>query len=456
MTSSATKNNVEIFPVTKSFSKISKVLDVPDLIDVQKDSFDWFTKKGLTDLFEEISPIEDNQGQNSRFALKFIDHDFEEPNFSEETCRSQEKTFDASMYVTVELQINAAGPGQGEVKEQRLYVGNIPMMTSAGTFIINGAERVVVSQLVRSPGVYFSEDRDPGSGRPLAAAKLIPYRGAWMEFETSNRDVIYVKVDRKRKTPVTTLLRALGYETNEEILELFEDVDTNLDHQFMKTTIDKDAAVTNTEEALIEFYRRLRPGEPPNAENARGLINTLFFDSRRYDLGKVGRYKLDSVLKGPENADRDGEPDDRILDKEDIINLLRRLIQINNEERRANDIDHLGNRRVRAVGELIQNQVRVGLLRMERVIKERMTIQADPASTTPAALINVRPVVAAVREFFGGSQLSQFMDQANPLAELTHKRRLSALGPGGLSRERAGFDVRDVHHSHYGLSLIHI
>ena len=450
MTSSATKNNVEIFPVTKSFSKISKVLDVPDLIDVQKDSFDWFTKKGLTDLFEEISPIEDNQGQNSRFALKFIDHDFEEPNFSEETCRSQEKTFDASMYVTVELQINAAGPGQGEVKEQRLYVGNIPMMTSAGTFIINGAERVVVSQLVRSPGVYFSEDRDPGSGRPLAAAKLIPYRGAWMEFETSNRDVIYVKVDRKRKTPVTTLLRALGYETNEEILELFEDVDTNLDHQFMKTTIDKDATVTNTEEALIEFYRRLRPGEPPNAENARGLINTLFFDSRRYDLGKVGRYKLDSVLKGPENADRDGEPDDRILDKEDIINLLRRLIQINNEERRANDIDHLGNRRVRAVGELIQNQVRVGLLRMERVIKERMTIQADPASTTPAALINVRPVVAAVREFFGGSQLSQFMDQANPLAELTHKRRLSALGPGGLSRERAGFDVRDVHHSHYG------
>ena len=322
MTSSLTRNNAEIFPETKSFSKINKVLDVPDLIDVQKESFDWFTKKGLTDLFEEISPIEDNQGQNSRFSLKFVDHDFEAPNFSEEDCRSQEKTFDASMYVTVELQINAAGPGQGEVKEQRLYVGNIPMMTSAGTFIINGAERVVVSQLVRSPGVYFSEDRDPGSGRPLAAAKLIPYRGAWMEFETSNRDVIYVKVDRKRKTPETTLLRALGYETDEEILEIFEDVDTNLDHQFMKTTISKDTSVRDTEEALIEFYRRLRPGEPPNAENARNLINTLFFDSRRYDLGKVGRYKLDSVLKGPENADRDGEPDDRILDKEDIINCL--------------------------------------------------------------------------------------------------------------------------------------
>ena len=450
MTSSVSKKLDTVFPTTRSFSKIKTILDVPDLIDVQKDSFNWFKTKGLSDLFEEISPIEDSQGQNSRFALKFVAHDFENPKFSEDDCRSQEKTFDAALYVTVELQINATGPGQGEVKEQRLYVGNIPMMTSTGTFIINGAERVVVSQLVRSPGVYFTEDRDPGSGRPLSSAKLIPYRGAWMEFETSNRDVLYVKVDRKRKTPVTTLLRALGYETDQEIFELFEDVDTNLDHQFIKTTIEKDSGVRNTEEALIEFYRRLRPGEPPNAENAITLINTLFFDSRRYDLGKVGRYKLDSNLKGPENANRDGNENVRILAKEDIINLLRRLIEINNERRRANDIDHLGNRRVRAVGELIQNQVRVGLLRMERVIKERMTIQPDPASTTPAALINVRPVVAAVREFFGGSQLSQFMDQANPLAELTHKRRLSALGPGGLSRERAGFDVRDVHHSHYG------
>jgi len=450
MTSSVSKRLDTIFPTTRSFSKIKTILDVPDLIDVQKDSFNWFKTKGLGDLFEEISPIEDSQGQNSRFALKFVDHDFENPKFNEADCRLQEKTFDAALYVTVELQINATGPGQGEVKEQRLYVGNIPMMTSTGTFIINGAERVVVSQLVRSPGVYFTEDRDAGSGRPLSSAKLIPYRGAWMEFETSNRDVLYVKVDRKRKTPVTTLLRALGYETDQEIFELFEDVDTDLDHQFIKTTIEKDSGVKNTEEALIEFYRRLRPGEPPNAENAIALINTLFFDSRRYDLGKVGRYKLDSNLKGPENANRDGNGNVRILEKEDIVNLLRRLIEINNERRRANDIDHLGNRRVRAVGELIQNQVRVGLLRMERVIKERMTIQPDPASTTPAALINVRPVVAAVREFFGGSQLSQFMDQANPLAELTHKRRLSALGPGGLSRERAGFDVRDVHHSHYG------
>ena len=450
MTSLANSDIQDIFPKTRSFSKIEKILDVPDLIDVQKESFSWFTTQGLKDLFDEISPIEDSQGQNSRFSLQFVDHEFGEPKFTEDECRTQEKTFDAALYVTVSLEVNASGPGQGEIKEQRLYVGNIPMMTKAGTFIINGAERVVVSQLVRSPGVYFTEDRDPGTGRPLASAKLIPYRGAWIEFETTNRDVIYVKIDRKRKTPVTTLLRALGYETDQEIRELFEDVDTNPDHNFLESTIAKDSSVTSTEEALIEFYRRLRPGEPPNAENARSLIDSLFFDARRYDLGKVGRYKLDRNLKGPEFADRNGNLSDRILSKDDIINLLRRLIQINNSEKKANDIDHLGNRRVRAVGELIQNQVRVGLLRMERVIKERMTIQPDPASTTPAALINVRPVVASVREFFGGSQLSQFMDQANPLAELTHKRRLSALGPGGLSRERAGFDVRDVHHSHYG------
>ena len=450
MTSSALQDNRVVFPKTKSFSKIKTNLDVPDLINVQMESFKWFTTTGLNELFEEISPIEDNQGQNPRFSLRFVDFEFEDPKLPEEHCRSQEKTFEAALYVTVSLQINAAGPGMGEIKEQRLYVGNIPIMTKAGTFIINGAERIVVSQLVRSPGVYFTADRDAATGRPLASAKMIPYRGAWIEFETSNRDVIYVKIDRKRKTPVTTFLRSLGYETNEEILEIFKDVDNNPDHPFMQTTIEKDASVTNQAEALVEFYRRLRPGEPANPENAKSLINSLFFDSRRYDLGKVGRYKLDRNLKGPENAHKDGNLEDRILAKEDIVNLLKCLIQVNNSERRANDIDHLGNRRVRAVGELIQNQVRVGLMRMERVIKERMTIQPEPESTTPAALINVRPVVAAIREFFGGSQLSQFMDQANPLAELTHKRRLSALGPGGLSRERAGFDVRDVHHSHYG------
>ena len=452
MTSSVSRNSIDMFPETKSFSRIPKVIDVPDLVDIQKESFLWFKDAGLTELFNEISPIEDNQGNNPRFSLRFVGHDFEQPKFNEDECREQEKTFEASMYVTVELEINAAGPGQGEVKEQRLYVGNIPMMTRSGTFIINGAERVVVSQLVRSPGAYFTADLDTATGRPLSSAKLIPYRGAWMEFETSNRDVIYVKIDRKRKTPITTLLRSLGegYETDDELLTLFSDVDTNEDHQFIKATIAKDSGVKNSEEALLEFYRRIRPGEPPNAENARKLIDSLFFDPRRYDLGKVGRYKLDSNLKGSENANRDNTVSERVLSRGDIVNLLKRIIEINNQKRKANDIDHLGNRRVRSVGELIQNQVRVGLLRMERVIKERMTIQSDPDTTTPAALINVRPVVAALREFFGGSQLSQFMDQANPLAELTHKRRLSALGPGGLSRERAGFDVRDVHHSHYG------
>ena len=334
------------------------------------------------------------------------------------------------------------------------------MMTSTGTFIINGAERVVVSQLVRSPGVYFTTTTDANTGRPLAAAKLIPYRGAWMEFETSNRDVLSVKVDRKRKTPVSTLLRCLSYyygdkadaeirrrfEEDSGLRELFEDVDTDPEHPFMATTIEKDTAATTPEDALLEFYRRLRPGEPPNVDNAKNLLDSLFFNPRRYDLGRVGRYKLNRKLH-PED---EGDYRDLTLSPYDIVALLRRMIQINNSAIDPDDIDHLGNRRVRAVGELIQNQVRVGLLRMERVIKERMTTQMDPATTTPAALINIRPVVAAVREFFGGSQLSQFMDQTNPLSELTHKRRLSALGPGGLSRERAGFDVRDVHHSHYG------
>jgi len=449
MTSSAMQIPNGIFPKIRSFSKIPAVLEVPDLIDVQKQSFNWFKTKGLQDLFKELSPIEDNPGQSSRFSLSFVSHEFENPGHTEEECRTEEKTFDAALYVTIKLEIKD-GLAHGEVKEQRLYIGNIPMMTRTGTFIINGAERVVVSQLVRSPGVYFTEDIDPVSGRSLTSAKLIPYRGAWVEFETNNRDILYVKVDRKRKIPVTTMLRSLGYETDQEILELFDDVDNDPERQFMRTTIEKDMAVRTQDEALIEFYRRLRPGEPPSAESSRNLIHSLFFDPRRYDLGKVGRYKLNRSLKGPEKSDRYGSLEDRILDRDDVISLLRTLIQINNGSKKANDIDHLGNRRVRAVGELIQNQVRVGLLRMERVIRERMTIQADTTTTTPAALINVRPVVAAIREFFGGSQLSQFMDQANPLAELTHKRRLSALGPGGLSRERAGFDVRDVHHSHYG------
>ena len=424
-----------------SYARIPSVFDVPNLLQVQLGSFNWLKTDGLRELFDEISPIEDQTGD--RFELTFEDHFFDEPKYSEEECREREVTYTAALYVTVSLRIKASGAGQGEIKEQTLFMGDIPMMTKTGTFIINGAERVVVSQLVRSPGVYFTASHDPNTGRPLASAKLIPYRGAWMEFETSNRDVISVKVDRKRKTPVSTLLRALGYETDRQILEIFEDVDTNQEHQFMATTIEKDPGVTDQNEALIEFYRRLRPGEPPSAENSRTLINNLFFNNRRYDLGRVGRYKLNRRLS------REGV-DIRTLSNEDIVGLLRMMVKINNGMEDPDDIDHLGNRRVRAVGELIQNQMRVGLLRMERVIKERMTTQLDAANTTPAALINIRPVVAAVREFFGGSQLSQFMDQTNPLAELTHKRRLSALGPGGLSRERAGFDVRDVHPSHYG------
>ena len=440
------------------YSSIPTIINVPNLIQVQLDSFEHFKSEGLRELFSEISPIEDFPG--GRFELSLGGYYFDPPKYTEQECRDRESTYAAALHVTVQLRIKAGGPGQGEIKEQTLFIGDIPMMTSTGTFIINGAERVVVSQLVRSPGVYFTTDTDANTGRPLASAKLIPYRGAWMEFETSNRDVLSVKVDRKRKTPVSTLLRCLSYyygdpkdkkkrnlfESNEGLLSLFKDVDTESEHPFMATTIEKDTAATTPEEALMEFYRRLRPGEPPNPENAKNLLDSLFFNPRRYDLGRVGRYKLNRKL----HADSEDVFKQFTLSPDDIVSLIRRMIQINNGEVGPDDIDHLGNRRVRAVGELIQNQVRVGLLRMERVIKERMTTQMDPATTTPAALINIRPVVASVREFFGGSQLSQFMDQTNPLAELTHKRRLSALGPGGLSRERAGFDVRDVHYSHYG------
>ncbi len=424
------------------YSRTPTVLEVPNLIQAQIDSFGWFKTEGLKELFEEISPMEDYPG--GRFELNFRTHTFDEPTATEEDCRENETTYSAALKVRVELVNRAPGPAQGERKFQDLFIGDIPIMTRTGTFIINGAERVVVSQLVRSPGAYFTTTTDANTGRQLASAKMIPLNGAWMEFETSNKDVISVKIDRKRKSPAAMLLRALGYVTDEEVLELFRDVDDDPEHQFIQTTIDKDIRADSREEAMLEFYRRLRPGEPPSIDNAKKLLNDLFFNPRRYDLGRVGRYKVNGRLG------LDTDPDVRILTENDIVSLLRTMIEINNGVQKGDDIDHLGNRRVRSVGELIQKQVRVGLLRMERVIKERMTTQMDPSETTPAALINVRPVVAAVREFFGGSQLSQFMQQTNPLDELTHKRRLSALGPGGLSRERAGFDVRDVHHSHYG------
>ena len=433
-------------PATKkSYAKIAHVLDIPHLIRIQLDSFDWFKDEGLRELLDEISPISDFTG--TRMELRFGEYSFGESKYSELECRERDMTYSAPLRVNVQLVVRETG----EVKEQELFMGDFPLMTPNGTFVINGAERVVVSQLVRSPGVYFTRETDPTSGRDLCFGKLIPNRGAWLEFETSNKNVLSVKVDRKRKIPVTTLLRAIDEEegvpeaqlgTNERILAKFAAVDTNPDHQYIQSTLDREPS-TNKTEALLEFYRRLRPGDPPTLENARGLLNSLFFNSRRYDLGRVGRYKLNRRLE------RDEANRIRILEPADLETIVRTQIALNNGTGHPDDIDHLGNRRVRAVGELIQNQFRIGLLRMERVVRERMTI-IDPDQATPSALINIRPVVASMKEFFGGSQLSQFMDQTNPLAELTHKRRLSALGPGGLSRDRAGFDVRDVHFSHYG------
>ena len=422
--------------VRRNFASLPEVLPLPNLIQTQLDSFKWFCDEGLGELFTEISPIQDFTGKN--LDLRFISSEFREPKYSEEECRTKDLTFSKPLWARVEL----VNKETGEVSEQDVFLGDFPWMTDKGTFVINGAERVVVSQLVRSPGVYFTGVDDPTTGRRLFYAKLIPNRGAWLEFETSNKDVMSVKVDRKRKLPVTTLLRAVGYSTNEEIKALFTAIDVDPEHQYVQSTLDRDPT-TNTNEGLVEVYKRLRPGDPPTIDNARNLVQSLFFNFRRYDLAKVGRYKLNRKLG------LDLEMSQRTLTNDDLVRIVGRMVELNNGKGNADDIDHLGNRRVRAVGELIQQQFRVGLLRMERVVRERMSI-VEPEKATPKELINIRPVVAAIKEFFGGSQLSQFMQQTNPLDELTHKRRLSALGPGGLSRERAGFDVRDVHYSHYG------
>jgi DNA-directed RNA polymerase subunit beta len=425
----------------KSYARIPEVLPIPNLIELQLQSFNWFIENGLRELLDEISPIQDFTGRV--MELRFKDYEFEAPKYSELECRTRDLTFSKPLYVWVELLIKETG----EIQSQRVYMGDFPFMTKQGTFIINGAERVVVSQLVRSPGVYYTSVPDPATGRELYSAKVIPNRGAWLEFETAARGQLYVKVDRKRKLEATKLLRAVGYASNDEMSALFAPIDKGETH-YIAATLDRDS--TNTrQEALIEVYKKLRPGDPPTGDNAEKLVESLFFNFRRYDLGRVGRYKLNKKLAPV--ADRMGItlPSERTISKEDIAAIVGHLIEHNGGMGRSDDIDHLGNRRIRANGELIQNAFRVGLLRMERVVRERMSIQeADKA--TPNALINIRPVVAAMKEFFGGSQLSQFMDQTNPLAELTSKRRLSALGPGGLSRERAGFDVRDVHHSHYG------
>jgi DNA-directed RNA polymerase subunit beta len=434
-----------------SYARIDKKVDgvshekfeIPNLIELQLDSFAWFVDKGLRELFDEISPIKDFTAKV--MELQFLDYEFGEPKYSEEECRTKDLTFSKPLYVNVELVIKETG----EIQRQLVYMGDYPWMTDQGTFVINGAERVVVSQLVRSPGVYYSEVEDLASGRMLFSAKVIPNRGAWLEFETNNKDQLWVKVDRKRKIAATTLLRAVGYDENDAIAGLFSAIDTDPEHPFIASTLDKDLTHTQSE-ALIEVYKKLRPGDPPTAENARQLVESLFFNFRRYDLGRVGRYKFDKKLDGV--AARMGialPREQRTITREDMAAIVGHLVECNRGLHPKDDIDHLGNRRIRANGELIQNAFRIGLLRMERVVRERMTIQ-ELDKATPNALINIRPVVAAMKEFFGGSQLSQFMDQTNPLAELTSKRRLSALGPGGLSRERAGFDVRDVHHSHYG------
>jgi DNA-directed RNA polymerase subunit beta len=447
----------------KSYARIPTALETPNLIQIQLDSFDWFKREGLQELLDEINPVSDFTGRI--MELRFGAYSFGEPRFSEVECRERDLTYAAPLRVRAELLIKETG----EIKEQDIFLGDFPLMTEKGTFVINGAERVVVSQLVRSPGVYFKDVLDEASGQRLWTAKLIPNRGAWLEFETTNKDVMYVKVDRKRKIPVTVLLRAVAAIASEAVpasgefgettpgsddwlWAVFGKVGENGSRPNLQLTIDKDPTKSK-EEALVELYRRLRPGDPPTQENARSLLYSLLFDPRRYDLARVGRYKLTTKWE-----QRGFEVDPRVLRENlrtvtghDINNIVANMIRLNNSEgpELGDDIDHLGNRRVRAVGELIQNQFRVGLLRMERVMKERMSIQ-DAEAATPNALINIRPVVAAMREFFGGSQLSQFMDQVNALAEVNHKRRLSALGPGGLSRDRAGFDVRDVHHSHYG------
>jgi len=449
----------------KNYARIPVTLDLPNLIEVQIDSFKRLKEEGLGDLFHEISPIESyNKGMKLYFPSRSPESEqwglrywFGQPKHSIEECLERDLTYACPLNVSVLL----AGPDVPEPIKQDIFLGDFPEMTDKGTFIINGTERVVVSQLIRSPGVYFEAPIDRPTGRSLAMAKLIPDRGAWMEFETRKSDYIILKFNRKRTVPITVFLRALAAVddgitqgiltsgTDEEILSLFQDVDNDTERMFITSTMrqepewDLSGGLTIAEAALIEFFKRMRPGDPATLENARTFLEEQLFDQRHYDLERVGRYKLNQKL------DLDIPIPHRTVTKQDIVRLVRRMIQINNNAEPPDDIDHLGNRRVKTVGELIQNKLRIGLRRMERVIKERMSIR-DQEQLSPVTLINIRPVVAALREFFGSSQLSQFMDQTNPLAELRHKRTLSALGPGGLRRERAGFDVRDVHHSHYG------
>ncbi|MGX1373577.1 DNA-directed RNA polymerase beta subunit [Priestia megaterium] len=498
----------------RSYARISEVLELPNLIEIQTASYQWFLDEGLREMFQDISPIDDFTGN---LSLEFIDYSLGEPKYSVGESKERDVTYAAPLRVKVRL-INKE---TGEVKDQDVFMGDFPLMTETGTFVINGAERVIVSQLVRSPSVYYSGKLDK-NGKKGYTATVIPNRGAWLEYETDAKDVVYVRIDRTRKLPVTVLLRALGFGSDQEIIDLIGD------NEYIRNTLEKDNTET-TEKALLEIYERLRPGEPPTVENAKSLLVSRFFDPKRYDLANVGRYKINKklhikhrlfnqklaeTLVDPETgeiiAEKGAMIDRRLLDRlipmleggvnfktyspvggvveddvtlqsikiyapndpegekiitvsgnayvteevknitpADILASISYFFNLLHQVGDTDDIDHLGNRRLRSVGELLQNQFRIGLSRMERVVRERMSIQ-DTNTITPQQLINIRPVIAAIKEFFGSSQLSQFMDQTNPLGELTHKRRLSALGPGGLTRERAGFEVRDVHYSHYG------
>jgi DNA-directed RNA polymerase subunit beta len=422
----------------KYFTKIFDAIPLPNLVEVQQDSYKWFLEKGIKELFEEISPIYDVMKRD--LELYFRDYYLDEPKFDETTSKAKNVTFEAPLRVKAKL----TNKRTKETKEQEIYLGDFPLMTDRGTFIINGIERAVVSQLVRSAGTFFTSETY--HGRRYYGAKIIPNRGAWLEIETDSNGVIWVKIDRKRKVAVTSLLRAFGWGSDEEIISLFKSIDTNPDISYIQKTLEKDTA-HREEEGLIEVYKRIRPGDLATSDNAKSLIYAMFFRFDRYDFGTVGRYKFNQRFGINEKVKEDKES--RVFQKDDLITILREIIRLNNTQDPADDIDHLGNRRVKAVGELIQSRFRIGLARMERIIKDRMsTLEIE--SLTPNRLINAKPVIASVKEFFMSSQLSQFMDQTNPLAELEHKRRLSSMGPGGLSRERAGFEVRDVHSTHYG------
>src|SRR4030043_1114009 len=423
----------------KVFGTAGSNFPIINLIEPQKASYSWLLDEGIKNLLSEVSPIEDFTGKN--FSLYFISHSFGKSKYSPRLALEKGGTYAAPLRVKSRL----VNKQTGENLEQEVFLGDLPLMTDSGTFIINGVERVVVTQLTRSPGIFYTFEVEPATGRNLYRAELRPTRGSWLEFETAKNDLISVRIDRKRRIPATRCLRTIGYGSTDKIKSLFTDIDENSDHPYIDTTLEKDPA-DNAEEAFLEIYRKMRPGDPPILDNAKGLLENLFFNSKRYSLGKVGRYKLNKRLglTIPNDAEH------WILSPEDIVASIKLIIRLNNGEGGPDDIDHLGNRRVRAVGELAQNTLRIGLLQMERVVKERMSLSADLTAVTPTTLINARPIVARLNEFFSGSQLSQFMDQINSLSELEHLRRLSVMGPGGLTRERASFSVHDINNSQYG------